>query len=150
MFKDIKKIKLDLDGCISDSVKCIVDLYNEDFIDLTNVTDKELDLLKKTSGTAIGSSRFPLGDKEYEKIVDNLVKNNIGYLLFTGGNGSMDGLGKIYKHAKARNVDVACVVLLIMISLLLITHLDFQVLLDIWLQLLEIVGKMSVDYQFIV
>ncbi|MFA6667037.1 MAG: diphosphate--fructose-6-phosphate 1-phosphotransferase [Bacilli bacterium] len=84
-------------------------LYNEDFIDLTNVTDKELDLLKKTSGTAIGSSRFPLGDKEYEQIVDNLVKNNIGYLLFTGGNGSMDGLGKIYKHAKARNVDVACV-----------------------------------------
>ena len=31
MFKEVKKIKIDMDGCITDSVKCIVDLYNEDF-----------------------------------------------------------------------------------------------------------------------
>lgn len=84
-------------------------LYNADFIELTNITDEEIELLKHTSGTAIGSSRFPLYEKEYDKIVDNLIKYNIGYLLFTGGNGSMDGLGKIYQHAKKRNVDVACV-----------------------------------------
>ena len=83
-------------------------LYNEDFIDLTDVDNETLEKLKNTPGTAIGSSRFPLYDKEYEHIVDILIKHNIGYLLFTGGNGSMDTIGNIYKHAKARGVDLYC------------------------------------------
>lgn len=83
-------------------------LYNEDFIDLTDVDEATLEKLKNTPGSAIGSSRFPLYEKEYEHIVDILVKHNIGYLLFTGGNGSMDTIGNIYKHAKARGVDVYC------------------------------------------
>ncbi len=83
-------------------------LYNEDFIDLTDVDEATLEKMKNTPGSAIGSSRFPLYEKEYEHIVDILVKHNIGYLLFTGGNGSMDTIGNIYKHAKARGVDVYC------------------------------------------
>ncbi len=83
-------------------------LYNEDFIDLTDFGEETLEKLKNTPGSAIGSSRFPLYEKEYEHIVDILVKRNIGYLLFTGGNGSMDTIGNIYKHAKARGVDVYC------------------------------------------
>ena len=39
-------------------------LYNEEFIDLTNLTDHELEVLKNTPGSAIGSSRFPLYEKE--------------------------------------------------------------------------------------
>lgn len=74
-------------------------LMNEDFIDLTNISDKELELLINTPGSAIGTSRFPLYEKEYEKIVDILIKYDIGYVLFTGGNGSMDTIGNIYKHA---------------------------------------------------
>lgn len=84
-------------------------LLKEDFIDLTNISDKELELLKDTPGSAIGSSRFPLYEEEYNKIVDILVKHNIKYVLFTGGNGSMDTIGNIYKHAKAKGVDVICV-----------------------------------------
>jgi len=84
-------------------------LYNEQFVDLTDLSEEELEVLKNTPGTAIGSSRFPLYEKEYEKIVDILVKHDIGYVLFTGGNGSMDTCGNIYKHAKARGVDVTCV-----------------------------------------
>ncbi len=84
-------------------------LYNEDFIDLTNLTNEELEILKNTPGSAIGSSRFPLYEKEYNKIVDILVKYNIGYVLFTGGNGTMDTIGNIYKYAKNRGVEVTCV-----------------------------------------
>lgn len=82
--------------------------YNEDFIDLTNVDEETLENLKLTPGSAIGSSRFPLYEKEYEHLVDVIIKHNIGYLLFTGGNGSMDTIGNIYKHAKARGVYVYC------------------------------------------
>lgn len=84
-------------------------LYNEDFIDLTNLTDKELEILKDTPGSAIGSSRFPLYEKEYKHIVKILVKYNIGYVLFTGGNGTMDTIGNIYKYAKEEGVEVTCV-----------------------------------------
>ncbi len=83
-------------------------LYNEDFIDLTSLNGEELERLKTTPGSAIGSSRFPLYEKEYEHIVDILVKHNISYVLFTGGNGSMDTIGNIYKHAKARGVEIYC------------------------------------------
>lgn len=83
-------------------------LLNEDFIDLTNITDNDIDMLIKTPGSAIGTSRVPLYDAEYEKIVDVLIKHNIGYVLFTGGNGSMDSCGNIYKHAKKRNCDIYC------------------------------------------
>lgn len=83
-------------------------LYNEDFIDLTNINESQLETLIHTPGSAIGTSRFPLYEKEYEHIVDILIKHNIGYLLFTGGNGSMDTIGNIYKHAKARGVEIYC------------------------------------------
>mgnify|MGYP002521014422 CR=1 FL=1 len=83
-------------------------LLNEDFIDLTNVSDKDIELLIHTPGSAIGTSRFPLYDKEYEKIIDILIKNDIGYVLFTGGNGSMDTIGNIYKHALKRNYEIIC------------------------------------------
>ena len=84
-------------------------LVNEDFVDLTNISEEDLELLKTTPGSAIGSSRFPLYDKEYEQIIDVLIKYDIGYVLFTGGNGSMDTIGNIYKHALKRKYDVTCV-----------------------------------------
>ena len=83
-------------------------LFHEDFIDLTNLKEEELEKLKKTPGTAIGSSRFPLYEKEYSHIIDVLVKHDIGYVVFTGGNGSMDTLGNIYLMAQKRNIDIRC------------------------------------------
>lgn len=84
-------------------------LVNENFIDLTNINEKDLELLKDTPGSAIGSSRFPLYEKEYEKIIDILIKYDIGYVLFTGGNGTMDTIGNIYKYGKKRGVNLVCV-----------------------------------------
>lgn len=84
-------------------------LINEDFIDLTDINDKDLELLKDTPGSAIGSSRYPLYEKEYNKIIDILIKYDIGYVLFTGGNGTMDTIGNIYKYGKNRGVELVCV-----------------------------------------
>ena len=83
-------------------------LINEDFIDLTNISEEELEVLTYTPGSAIGTSRFPLYEKEYEKIVDILIKHDIGYVLFSGGNGSMDTIGNIYKYSLKRNYKVVC------------------------------------------
>lgn len=106
----IKEIKRrDFKGKIYASKFGSAGILKEELIDLTEITDEEIELLIRTPGSAIGTSRFPLYEKEYEQIVDILIKHDIGYVLFTGGNGSMDTIGNIYKHAKKRNYDITCV-----------------------------------------
>ena len=83
-------------------------LYEGDFVDLTNLNEAQFEMLKNTPGTAIGSSRFPLYEKEYAHIVDLLEERNVRYVLFTGGNGSMDTLGHLAETAKKKGVALYC------------------------------------------
>jgi 6-phosphofructokinase len=83
-------------------------LLKEDFIDLSSLTKRDLALLRHTPGSAIGTCRYPLDDKEYEQIVEILRKNDIKYVLFTGGNGTMDTLGHIHDHAEKHHDDIVC------------------------------------------
>lgn len=75
-------------------------IFSETFLDLKAFSDEKLKLLLQTPATAIGSSRYPLWDEDYRKMVDIFKKNNIKYVLLNGGNGTMDTCGKI-AHACA-------------------------------------------------
>ena len=81
-------------------------LLKEDFIDLTDVSDERLELLKQTPGTAIGTSRDPLEKEDYEKMIDILLKHGIKYVLFNGGNGTMDTCGKLCEACKKLGKDI--------------------------------------------
>lgn len=72
-------------------------ILTENFLDMGELEDEKIELLLQTPGTAIGSSRFPLEQEQYEAMVDILKKNDIKYVLFNGGNGSMDTCGKVSK-----------------------------------------------------
>ena len=63
-------------------------------------------MLLQTPGTAIGTSRDPIWQEDYEKMADILVKKKIKYVLFNGGNGTMDTCGKLHKTCQARNLDI--------------------------------------------
>ncbi len=67
----------------------------ENFLDMGNMPDEKIELLLHTPGTAIGSSRFPLEQEQYEAMVSILKKHDIRYVLFNGGNGTMDTCGKV-------------------------------------------------------
>ncbi len=82
-------------------------IVNEDFIDLTDVTEGQIELLKHTPGTAIGTSRHHLTEEDYANMVETFKKFDIKYVLFNGGNGSMDTCGNLYKAAKG--TDIVCV-----------------------------------------
>ena len=86
---DIKKIY----GAIGGSEA----ILTENFLDMGELEDEKIELLLQTPGTAIGSSRFPLEQEQYEAMVDILKKNDIKYVLFNGENGSMDTCGKVSK-----------------------------------------------------
>lgn len=61
-------------------------IFSETFIDLTSFDDEKLKLLLHTPASAIGSSRYPLYEKDYEKMVDIFKKHDIKYVLLNGGS----------------------------------------------------------------
>lgn len=75
-------------------------LLREQFIDLSHVAPDRLSLLTQTPGTAIGTSRDPLEAEDYLSMGHILTKHGINYVVFNGGNGTMDTCGKFYKTAK--------------------------------------------------
>ena len=81
-------------------------LLKEELIELTDVSDEKLELLRQTPGTAIGTSRDPLEKEDYEKMIAILDKYNIKYVLFNGGNGTMDTCGKLYEACKRLDKDI--------------------------------------------
>lgn len=72
-------------------------ILKEEFISFQNVTEEELQYLKQTPGSAIGTSRDQLEAEDYEEILRILEKHGFTYVLFNGGNGTMDTCGKLYQ-----------------------------------------------------
>lgn len=81
-------------------------LLKEDLIELEKVSKRDLELLLQTPGSAIGTSRDEIEQEDYENMVTILVKHNIKYVLFNGGNGTMDTCGKLYKTCKNKGLDI--------------------------------------------
>ena len=81
-------------------------ILREQFLDLLTVPQEELELLLQTPGSAIGTSRDPLEQPDYDQIARVIAKHNIRYVFFTGGNGSMDTCGKVYQACTRVGVEV--------------------------------------------
>ncbi|WMJ86617.1 diphosphate--fructose-6-phosphate 1-phosphotransferase [Anaerocolumna sp. MB42-C2] len=81
-------------------------ILNENFLDLGKTEKNQLELLLTTPGSAIGSSRYALDQKDYDRMVDIFKRNNIKYVLFNGGNGTMDTCGKVSKVCEKEEIYV--------------------------------------------
>ncbi len=86
-------------------------ILNEEFYDINQEDIKELELLKTTPSSSIGSVRYKLkkleeDDSEYRKLLEVFKKYNIRYFFYNGGNDSMDTCNKISKFFK--NNDYKC------------------------------------------
>lgn len=81
-------------------------LLKEDFVDLSHLSSEELELLPQSPGSAIGTSRDPLDKADYAAMVDIFEKHQIHYVLFNGGNGTMDACGKLHQAIQDRGLDI--------------------------------------------
>lgn len=81
-------------------------LLKEDLIELEHVPECNLELLLRTSGSAIGTSRDEIEQEDYDNMSEILAKKNIEYVLFNGGNGTMDTCGKLYKTCKNKGMNI--------------------------------------------
>lgn len=81
-------------------------LCTDDIVELTDVPSTDLEVLRRTPGAALGSSRHSPNDSELEKLIENLAHLDIDLLLFLGGNGTMRGAEIISKYCASRKIDV--------------------------------------------
>lgn len=93
------------------SINGIEGIIGDRLVDLSNIikSNKELELLKLTPSTALGSCRYkmPNDDEEiYGKVVQTFKKNDIDMFFYIGGNDSMDTVSKLSKHFKEKNLDI--------------------------------------------
>lgn len=93
-------------GAILGALGGVDGVFNENFIDFRQQSEEKIKLLPFTPASAIGTSRRHLDSSDYERIVEILKDHNIKYLLFNGGNGSMDTCGKIHKLSKEYGIKV--------------------------------------------
>lgn len=78
-------------------------ILNEEFYDMSKEDVKELELLKNTPSSALGSVRYKLkdasvDDTDYKRILEVFKKYNVRYFFYNGGNDSMDTCNKISKY----------------------------------------------------
>lgn len=70
-------------------------LLKRRILDLTDVAESDIELLKTTPGSAIGTGRDHLEPEDYPGLRDILLELDVGYVLMTGGNGTMDTCRKL-------------------------------------------------------
>ncbi len=78
-------------------------VLEEKFYDIGQEDMAELELLKYTPSSALGSVRYKLkdasvDDTDYKRILEVFKKYNIRYFMYNGGNDSMDTCNKISKY----------------------------------------------------
>lgn len=86
-------------------------ILRENFIDLTNASEEELEMFKFTPSSGLGSCRYKLksyetDEEEYKKLIAICNKNDIKSFFYIGGNDSMDTIAKLSAYGKDHNVDI--------------------------------------------
>ncbi|MDD2213828.1 MAG: 6-phosphofructokinase [Oscillospiraceae bacterium] len=77
-------------------------ILEETFYDMGQEDPRELELMKTTPSSALGSVRYKLADAsvddtDYKRLLEVFKKYNIRYFFYNGGNDSMDTCNKISK-----------------------------------------------------
>ncbi len=86
-------------------------ILNRNIIDLSSVSDEEINNFRFTPSSGLGSCRYKLKDvksssEEYEKLMNILREYDIKTFFYVGGNDSMDTIAKLSKYAKLNNIDI--------------------------------------------
>lgn len=111
VFREAMKIQ-EIDA-IFGSVNGIEGVIDDRLIDLKTMirTDNDVELLRQTPSTVLGSCRYKLADADkddtaYKKIVQCFIRRQIGAFFYIGGNDSMDTVMKLSEYVKAEGIDV--------------------------------------------
>ena len=85
-------------------------ILNEDFFDVDEIDEKEMERLRVTPASAFGSCRHKLpspdqNGQEYQRLLEVFKKHNVRFFIYNGGNDSMDTCNKIAKYLRKQNYE---------------------------------------------
>jgi len=84
-------------------------IVNEDFVDLTQETSHNLEMVARTPGSALGSTRDKPDQKYCQQIFEVLRAHGIGYFFYIGGNDSSDTVRIVSEQAQQANYALRCI-----------------------------------------
>ncbi|MSO55190.1 MAG: 6-phosphofructokinase [Rhodospirillales bacterium] len=84
-------------------------IVGENFLDLTQETDANLERVADTPGSTLGSTRDKPDLKYCQEILKVLQAHGIGTFFYIGGNDSSDTLRIVSEQARASNYSLRCV-----------------------------------------
>ena len=75
--------------------------------DLTDLSGRDIDILKQTPSSALGTCRYKLkrgDDKDYKRLVEVMDEHGIDAMFYIGGNDSMDTVDALSEWAQANGI----------------------------------------------
>ena len=106
-------IKYDEIETVYGSVNGIEGLIYNNLVNLNDLIkcDDDVELIRQTPSTVLGSCRYKLPDFSdnvtvYETILKTLTEHNIGAFFYIGGNDSMDTVMKLDRYFKEKQIDI--------------------------------------------
>jgi len=87
----------------------IAGILNEDFLDLTQETTQNLELVGITPASALGSTRIRPAASDCKQIFKVLRAHGIHYFFYVGGNDSSDTCRIVNEEAEKAKYDLRCV-----------------------------------------
>ncbi|OOM16318.1 6-phosphofructokinase [Clostridium saccharobutylicum] len=86
-------------------------ILNKNIIDLSSISDEEINHFRFTPSSGLGSCRYKLSDidscsQEYENLIKILKEYDITSFFYVGGNDSMDTIAKLSKYARINKIDI--------------------------------------------
>jgi 6-phosphofructokinase 1 len=84
-------------------------IVNEDFVDLTQETSHNLELVAATPASALGSTRDKPDLKYCHEIFEVLRAHGIGHFFYIGGNDSSDTVRIVSQEARKAGYPIRCI-----------------------------------------
>ena len=75
-------------------------LVQDDIVELGQMTANDLEFLRNSPGAALGSCRYKPAEDDYDRMVENLRRHEIRFMIFMGGNGTMKGASLVSEHCR--------------------------------------------------
>ena len=98
-------------GTVYGMINGIEGFLNDQVMDMAPLQEsKELELIRTTPGSYLGSCRYKLpedlNDPVYPQLFARFEAYNIGYFFYIGGNDSMDTVSKLSRYAEKISSDI--------------------------------------------
>lgn len=81
-------------------------VLGDHLVDLSAEPAEVIKGLRRTPGSALGSSRLKLKDEHFPTILKQLKKFNIRYMFLCGGNDTMDTIHRVVEYARSQGYDL--------------------------------------------